>query len=73
MPAGETITVRSIRFDLSAAPRCWHGGGVGVAAFYDALSACFPLGERFFIRAVKRASPAIDDPALIEAVKGFSG
>lgn len=73
MPAAEAINVRNIRFDLSAAPRCWHDAGTGVTAFYDALSACFPHGERFFIRAVKRALPSIDDPALIEAVKGFNG
>jgi len=73
MPAAETITVRNIRFDLGAAPRCWHGGGVGVTAFFDALSACFPHGERFFIRSVKGALPAIDDPSLLAAVKGFNG
>lgn len=72
-PAAETINVRNIRFDLSAAPRCWHGGGTGATAFFDALSACFPHGERFFIRAVKGALPEIDDPSLIAAVKGFSG
>lgn len=73
MPNGPAITVRDIRFDLAAAPRCWHGAGVGATAFFDALSACFPHGERFFIRAVKRALPMIDDPALIAAVKGFNG
>lgn len=70
---GGAIPVRNIHFDIGVAPRGWHGAGPGPTAFYDALSASFPLAERFFIRAVKRALPAIDDPALIEAVKAFCG
>lgn len=70
---GRAIPVRNIHFDVSAAPRCWHGAGPGATSFYDALSTSFPLAERFFIRAVKRALPALDDPNLAGAVKAFCG
>ncbi|MFZ5619126.1 MAG: metal-dependent hydrolase [Pseudomonadota bacterium] len=70
---GADIRIRNIRFDLSGAPRRWHAAGAGVTAFFDALSICFPLGEQFFIRSVKRAQAALDDPALAVAVKGFAG
>jgi len=67
------IPVRDICFDLSATPPKWHGGSAGVTGFFDALSACFPLGEAFFIRSVKRAAANIDDDALDAAVRGFAG
>ncbi|MGD9801731.1 MAG: metal-dependent hydrolase [Parvularculaceae bacterium] len=74
-PTGSSaaIPVRDIHFDLSASPMLWHGGSAGVTGFYDALSACFPLGEAFFIRSVKRGAAEIDDPALNAAVRGFVG
>lgn len=70
---GLDIPVRDIHFDLSAAPLRWHGNGTGVAQFFDALSACFPLGEAFFIRSVKRAVATIEESDLIAEVRGFAG
>ncbi len=75
------IPVRDIHFDLAAAPLRWHGCGNGVTQFYDALSACFPLGEGFFIRSVKRGAASIneagddvgDNGGLKAAVRGFAG
>ncbi len=67
------IPVRDIHFDLSSSPLCWHGGRAGVTAFFDAMSACFPLGEKFFIKSVKRAMTSNDDPTQSAAVRGFIG
>lgn len=69
----DAIPVRDIRFDLSSSPLCWHGGRAGVTAFFDAMSACFPLGEKFFIKSVKRAPTSNDDPVQSAAVRGFIG
>lgn len=39
----------------------------------DALSSTFPSGEAFFVRSVLHYRGGIDDPALLEAIRGFAG
>jgi predicted metal-dependent hydrolase len=54
-PADLVITPRDLRVgDVKGSERWWHGGDPAATAFYNALSASFPLGERFFIESVKR-------------------
>lgn len=54
-PADLTITPRDLRLKETAdASRWWHGGDPVATSFFNALSASFPLGERFFIDSVKR-------------------
>jgi predicted metal-dependent hydrolase len=54
-PRDLTIVSRDLHFDGAAqAPRWWHGGDPVVTAYYNALSASFPLGERYFIDCVRR-------------------
>ncbi|HEX6859494.1 MAG TPA: metal-dependent hydrolase [Caulobacteraceae bacterium] len=53
-PAELTIQRRDYQFGRNAPhPRWWQGGDPVATAFYNALSALFPLGERFFMDSVK--------------------
>jgi hypothetical protein len=54
-PADLTISPRDYAFGRDGpAARWWLGGDPVATAFYDALSATFPQGERFFMDAVRR-------------------
>ena len=54
-PADLTITPRDLAFGREAPhDRWWLAGDPVATAFYNALSATFPLGERFFIDSVKQ-------------------
>jgi uncharacterized protein len=54
-PSDLTIRPRDLSFGRDTAPAHWWLGGDPVAtAFYNALSATFPLGERFFMDSVRR-------------------
>lgn len=65
---------RDIQFDIPAEHIMdWHGDGVGVTQFINALSVFFPAGERFFIDSVRNYLSHIDDPQLQAAVRGFIG
>jgi predicted metal-dependent hydrolase len=71
-PADLSIHPRDIAFGRGAAPiRWWMGGDPVATAFYNALSASFPQGERFFIDAVRRFRDAAS-PALQEQIKAFT-
>jgi predicted metal-dependent hydrolase len=64
-PTGLAITPRDRSFGAEGTPeRHWLGGDPIATAFYDALSATFPLGERFFMDSVRRyghlAGPPLD-------------
>ena len=51
----------------------WHAWGPHVTTFFNTMSLFFPVGERFFIHAVRHYRDRITDPDLAEAVKGFIG
>lgn len=67
-----SIPRRDIVFDLgeSAGPD-WFEGDPRRSAYCDALSVFFPVGERFFIAAVRAHAGRIDDPALKAEVRAF--
>lgn len=67
------ITVRRPTFDLSDLPRWWVGGSRLGTWFGDAGHVFIPLGEQFFIDAVKEFRDRIDDPELRRAVASFIG
>jgi hypothetical protein len=53
-PAELAIHKRDWKFGRAAAARrWWHGGDPGRTAFYNALSATFPVGEKFFMTAIR--------------------
>ena len=71
-PTDLTITPRDRRFGRGdATPRWWHGGKPAPTAFYNALSAIFPVGEAFFVESV-RAFRDGADPKLAEDIKNFT-
>lgn len=54
-------------------PRHWYGGEAFASHFMDALSSTFPAGESFFVRSVLHYRDQIEDPDLLESIKGFAG
>src|SRR3546814_3711180 len=53
-PADLAIHKRDWKFGRGAAARrWWHGGDPGRTAFFNALSSTFPVGEKFFMTAVR--------------------
>lgn len=59
---------------LEDLPLDWYDGDVDVSLFWDALSAVFPEGERFFVRAVKAHRAAAEgDPELQRRIDAFVG
>lgn len=70
-PADLTIHPRDISFGCGpVAPRGWLNGDPVATAFFNALSASFPQGERFFMDAVR---PFRDraDPVLQRQIASF--
>jgi predicted metal-dependent hydrolase len=66
-----TITPRDRTFSREPAPgRYWLGDDPIATAFYDALSATFPLGERFFMDSVRRYGH-LAGQRLGEQIAGF--
>jgi hypothetical protein len=72
------LTVRKLHIDLSHPfEREWNGDRAFVTAFQNALSMSFPVGEQFFIDAVRAGvahlpdTPAFD--TLRQTVKNFVG
>jgi predicted metal-dependent hydrolase len=71
-PESLRIVPRDRRFGRGApTPRWWHGGDAYQTAFYNALSATFPLGEAFFVESV-RAFRDGADAQLAEDIRNFT-
>lgn len=72
-----TLTVRRLQVDLETPwPRHWAGGDAFRTAFLNALSFSFPVGEQFFIDAVKQGVERLESAArerFAEEVRGFIG
>lgn len=67
------LVVRRLLVDLeSPFARDWNGGDDFRSAFFDALSMSFPLGEQFFIDAVRAGAQVLpaDAPAEVHAFIG---
>ena len=78
LPAPTALTVRKLSVDLSQGfARHWNGGDAFLTAFCNALSMSFPVGEQFFIDAVRNGAKQLGDSpehqALRETVRGFIG
>src|SRR5688572_17320894 len=70
-PADLTITPRDRRFGRGARiERWWMGGDPVASAFYNALSATFPIGEAWFVESV-RAFRAGTPPRLEREIRAF--
>jgi predicted metal-dependent hydrolase len=71
------LTVRRLLIDLTVPfDRHWNGGDAFRTAWFNALSMSFPVGEQFFIDAVKlglQALPEAEREPLATEVQGFIG
>lgn len=57
------IQKRDLRFGRNRpAPRWWHSNDAGRTAFFNALSATFPQGEKFFMTAVRHYRDETSQP-----------
>ena len=79
---GDAIPVRRPKLSLTpppagsgdaGLPRYWHAGDAFATHFLDALSSTFPFGEAFFVRSVLHYRDRIEDPVLLEQIRGFAG
>ncbi|MCG3189747.1 MAG: hypothetical protein LKCHEGNO_02245 [Burkholderiaceae bacterium] len=74
---GALPTVRRLRIDLDTPlPRHWCGGDAFRTAWFNALSMSFPVGEQFFIDAVRAGVatlPEAQRAAFEPAIKAFVG
>jgi predicted metal-dependent hydrolase len=52
-------------------PKYWAAGLAVPTHMANALHLIFPMGERFFVRAVRRFEASITDPGLRAQIKGF--
>ncbi len=71
------LVVRRLLIDLETPfARQWNGGDAFRTAWFNALSMSFPVGEQFFIDAVKRGLEALPEDrrdAMAADVQGFIG
>lgn len=67
------IVVRKPQLDFERPiERFYLGGNVLRTHVFNALNLTFPVGERFFVKAVNDHKAAIRDPALLADVRAFS-
>jgi predicted metal-dependent hydrolase len=65
-----TLRSRNVRFAFASDPRdYWLGGDPFKSRFFDAFSTMLPIGERFFIDALRRVESRIEDARLREDVR----
>jgi predicted metal-dependent hydrolase len=67
------LRMRRMRFELSDdLPLHWFRGSPYLTHFFNAMSAVFPEGEKFFIDSVRHFEPQITDPVLARQVAEFA-
>jgi len=74
-PSDLSIRVRNLQFrfdDATRSQRWWHGGDPVATAFFNALSATFPDGEKFFMDSVRHFRHLTHEP-LRSQIKDFVG
>lgn len=68
------ITVRRMDFEFDEKmPRYWADNNPFLTHVLNALTATFPVGERFFVDSVRYFQDKIKDPELKKAVSAFIG
>jgi uncharacterized protein len=80
MAAPQTVPQRSVRtrriafaYPPASLDRHYVNGDLVMSHVVSVLSAMFPPGEDFFVRAVKRHADQVTDPELKQQVAGFIG
>lgn len=65
---------RDFKFNVNPARALhWHANSLNVTQFLNTMSSFLPVGERFFIDAVRSYRDQISDPELKKAVTAFIG
>ncbi|MFO0659440.1 MAG: metal-dependent hydrolase [Polyangiaceae bacterium] len=73
-PKAHPIKPRAMQIPVDAdVPRHWAFGTVLGTHIGNGVNLLFPMGERFFIRSVRRYMDRIDDEELRAQIKGFFG
>ncbi|MBV8757774.1 MAG: metal-dependent hydrolase, partial [Deltaproteobacteria bacterium] len=62
---------RDPEVELESVPRHWLAGSPAATAISSGLNMLFPVGERFFVRSVKRYLDRVPEGELREQVKAF--
>jgi len=58
--------------ESSALPKYWYADSPSITHFFNALSAVFPDGEKYFIDAVRAFEDQLRDPKLVAQVREFT-
>ncbi|MEP2827841.1 metal-dependent hydrolase [Parvibaculum sp.] len=66
------FTIRNRQFQAGER-KSWYDGDPAITAYFNALSAMFPAGERFFCDTVRYQKHKITDPKLQGEIKEFLG
>lgn len=69
--AAPALHPRARVFDFADVPAHWCAGDPFRSRLFDALSSLLPVGERFFIEALRRAADELADPELEQVVQRF--
>jgi hypothetical protein len=69
--AAPHITPRNPKLKFSALPKYWFGGNAALTHMANGVNLLFPLGERFFVRSVRRYEDKVKSPTLRAAIKAF--
>lgn len=68
----EVIVRKNLDFGFDdSIPRYWFGGEAFKTRMFDAMSALFPEGERFFIESVRHYREQVRDLTLLDELKAF--
>ena len=65
------LLVRARVFDFDDVPAHWCAGDPFRSRLFDALSSLLPVGERFFIEALRHAGDELADPELDAVIQQF--
>ncbi|MFE8072551.1 metal-dependent hydrolase [Marinobacteraceae bacterium S3BR75-40.1] len=71
--ATASFPVRRQDFDFGNVPRHWVGNDPFLTHLFNALSALFPDGERFFVDSVRAVRDQVNDPQLQKDIGAFIG
>lgn len=73
LPEGVRVKLRKMCFPMDDdVPTHWVEGSPFLSHFFNALSAIFPEGEKFFIESVRQFESMIDDPELLDQIREFA-
>jgi predicted metal-dependent hydrolase len=73
MSEAQVLRVRRPRLVDDLPPRLWFDGDVVATHLGNAAGLLFPLGERFFVRSVRKFAGRVTDPGLAARIRGFAG